>query len=293
MPISNGLSSLDESQTTIIDDSNNVNGVSVAETQKSIGVQVNAASTVYKKVYTKVKYKYWYKSWHKSWYKSWYKYHGKWKYKWKYTWKYKLKYKWKYKWVVTYKKVTTSSTTKSSSSSVSSSSTSSDSSTNTNTNSSNSSTSSSLTKYTKATTNCQSTSTTIKSKAKSITSGKTSSYAKAVAVYNYVRDKIGYSFYYNTKYGAKGTLSKKTGNCCDTAHLLVALTRASGIPARYVHGYCKFSSGSWYGHVWAEVYVNGKWYKADATSYRNSFGVVNNWNTATAKTYGKYASLPF
>ena len=285
MPISNGLSYLDESQTTIIDDSNNVNGVSVAETQKSIGVQVSAANTVYKKVYTKVKYKYWYKSW----YKSWYKYHGKWKYKWKYTWK----YKWKYKWVVTYKKVTTSSTTKSSSSSVSSSSKSSNSSTKTNTSSSDSSTSSSLTKYTKATINCQSTSTTIKSKAKSITSGKTSSYAKAVAVYNYVRDKIGYSFYYNTKYGAVGTLSKKTGNCVDTTHLLIALSRASGIPARYVHGYCKFSSGSSYGHVWAEVYVNGKWYKADATSYRNSFGVINNWKTSTAKIYGRYASLPF
>jgi transglutaminase-like putative cysteine protease len=284
LPISNGLSYLDESQTTIIGDSNNVNGVSVAETQKSIGVQVNAASTVYKKVYTKVKYKYWYKSW----YKSWYKYQGKWKYKWKYTWK----YTWKYKWVVTYKKVTTSSSTTSSSSSVSSSSTSSKSNT-TNSSNSNSSTSSSLTKYLKATTNCQSTSTTIKSKAKSITSGKTSSYAKAVAVYNYVRDKLGYSFYYNTKYGAVGTLSKKTGNCCDTAHLLVALSRASGLPARYVHGYCKFSSGSWYGHVWAEIYVNGKWYKADATSSKNSFGVVNNWKTSTATIYGKYASLPF
>ncbi|HEX3014335.1 MAG TPA: transglutaminase-like domain-containing protein [Methanobacterium sp.] len=280
MPISNGLNYLDESQATIISDSNNVNGVSVAETQKSMGVHVNAASSVYKKVYTKVKYKSWYKSWHKSWYK----YHGKWKYKWKYTWK----YTWKYKWVVTYKKVTTSSSTTSSSSKVSSSSTSSNSSTTTNTSSS-----SSLTKYLKATTNCQSTSTTIKSKAKSITSGKTSSYTKAVAVYTYVRDKIGYSFYYNTKYGAVGTLSKKTGNCCDTAHLLVALSRASGIPARYVHGYCKFSSGSWYGHVWAEVYVNGKWYKADATSYRNSFGVVNNWKTSTATIYGKYASLPF
>jgi transglutaminase-like putative cysteine protease len=283
LPISNGLSYLDESQTTVIGDSNGIGGVSVAETQKSIGVQVKAASYVYKKVYTKVKYKYWYKSWYKYWYKSWYKYHGKWKYKWKYTWKYKLKYKWKYKLVVTYKKVTTSS-----SSSVSSSSTSSNSSIKTNTNSS-----SSLKKYLKATTNCQSTSTTIKSKAKSITSGKTSSYAKAVAVYNYVRDKIGYSFYYNTKYGAVGTLSKKTGNCVDTTHLLISLSRASGIPARYVHGYCKFSSGNSYGHVWAEIYVNGKWYKADATSYRNSFGVVNNWKTSTAKIYGKYASLSF
>ena len=80
----------------------------------------------------------------------------------------------------------------------------------------------------------------------------------AVNLFNWVRDNIGYSFYYNTKYGAAGTLTHMTGNCCDTANLLVALARADGITARYVHGYCNFSSG-WYGHVWAQLYVNGKW----------------------------------
>ncbi|RAO78597.1 transglutaminase, partial [Methanothermobacter tenebrarum] len=37
----------------------------------------------------------------------------------------------------------------------------------------------------------------------------------------------------------------------------------------------------------------GKWYSADATSSRNSLGVINNWNTATGKILGTYASLPF
>ena len=83
-----------------------------------------------------------------------------------------------------------------------------------------------------------------------------------------------------------------TGNCCDTANLLVALARDDGITSRYVHGYCDFSSG-WYGHVWAQLYVNGKWYTADATSYANSLGVVKNWNTATATIYGVYNTLPF
>jgi transglutaminase-like putative cysteine protease len=130
--------------------------------------------------------------------------------------------------------------------------------------------------------------------AASLTKGKTTTYDKAVAIFNYVRDNIGYSFYYNTKYGAQGTLNKKTGNCCDTTHLLIALERAVGIPARYVHGYCQFkSSGNWYGHVWAQVYVNGKWYTADAISLRNNFGVINNWYTSTYKLYGTYASLPF
>jgi len=152
---------------------------------------------------------------------------------------------------------------------------------------------SSVQNYVQTTTNCQVTNSKIQTLAASITSGKSSAYDKAVAIFNWVRDKLGYSFYYNTKYGAVGTLTRMTGNCCDTAHLLIALERAAGIPARYAHGYCKFSSGNWYGHVWAQIYIEGKWYNADATSYRNTFGVIKNWNTKTAKIYSTYASLPF
>ena len=150
-----------------------------------------------------------------------------------------------------------------------------------------------LQQYLQATTNCQVTNSQIQALAKSITSGKTSTYDKAAAIFNWVRDNIGYSFYYNTKYGAVGTLNAKTGNCVDTAHLLIALERAAGIPARYEHVYAKFSSGNWYGHVIAQVWVNGKWYNADATSSSNTFGVINSWNTATATYYGTYATLPF
>lgn len=106
-------------------------------------------------------------------------------------------------------------------------------------------------------------------------------------------ETISYSFYYNTKYGASGTLKNRTGNCCDTANLMVALGRAAGIQARYLHGTCKFSSGTWYGHVWAQFYVNGKWVNADGTSSRNSLGVINNWNTATYTLHKIYQTLPF
>ncbi len=153
--------------------------------------------------------------------------------------------------------------------------------------------SSSLLQYLQATANCQVNNPSIKTLATKITAGKTSVYDQAVAIFNWVRYNLGYSFYYNTKYGAVGTLNAKTGNCVDTAHLLVALERAAGIPARYEHVYAKFSSGNWYGHVIAQVYVNGKWYNADATSYSNNFGVITNWNTATATYYRTYASLPF
>lgn len=150
-----------------------------------------------------------------------------------------------------------------------------------------------LVKYLKPTANCQSTNSKIKSLAASITKGKTSQLSKASAIFNWVRNNISYSFYYNTRKGALGTLSSRSANCADTAHIMVALERAAGIPARYNHGTCRFSSGHYYGHVWAQVYVNGKWYYADGTSSRNSFGVVKNWNTKNFTLHGIYASLPF
>ena len=147
--------------------------------------------------------------------------------------------------------------------------------------------------YLKPSAHCQSTNPKIKALAKSITKGSKSKLTSAVKIFNWVRNHINYAFYYNSKKGALGTLSSRSGNCADTANLMVALERAAGIPARYEHGYCKFSSGHWYGHVWAQVYVNGKWHYADGTSFRNSFGVIKNWNTKTFKLEGVYASLPF
>ncbi len=141
--------------------------------------------------------------------------------------------------------------------------------------------------------NCQSTDPKIVALAKSITKGSTSQYTSAVDIFNWVRDNINYSFYYNTQKGALGTLSSKSANCADTSHLMVALMRAAGIPARYEHINAQFSSGNWYGHVIAQVYVNGKWLIADGTSYRNSLGVVKNWNTSTFILEGVYRSLPF
>ena len=129
--------------------------------------------------------------------------------------------------------------------------------------------------------------------AKSLTANLTSDHDKAVKIFNWVRDNISYSFYYNTKYGASGTLQSRTGNCVDTTHLLIALARSVGIKARYVHGTCQFSSGTWYGHVWAQLFINGKWTVADAISYRNTLGVIKNWNTATYKLNGIYNTLPF
>ena len=135
--------------------------------------------------------------------------------------------------------------------------------------------------YLKATTHCQVGNSKIKSLVNSLTSGLTTDHAKALAIYNYVRDKISYSFYYDTRHGAVGTLDAKSGNCVDQSHLLVAMFRTAGLPARYVHGTCTFSSGSTYGHVWTQVLIGNTWTVADPTSTRNSLGTIVNWNTKT------------
>ena len=138
-----------------------------------------------------------------------------------------------------------------------------------------------LSKYLVATTNCQVDNSRIKAIVDSVTAGLTSVKDKAVAIYNYVRDYVSYEFYYDTKYSATGTLSAKKGNCVDQAHLVVAMLRTADIPARYVHGTCTFtSSGSTYGHVWAQVLVDDMWYVIDPTSSRNSFGKIVNWYTS-------------
>ena len=57
-----------------------------------------------------------------------------------------------------------------------------------------------------------------------------------VKIYNWVRNNIEFVPTYGSIQGAQMTLLTKQGNAFDTASLLIALLRASNIPARYVHG---------------------------------------------------------
>lgn len=120
----------------------------------------------------------------------------------------------------------------------------------------------------------------IKSLASSLTRGTSSQYNKGAKVFNWVKSHVRYKFYYNTKYGANGTLKYRAGNCADQAHLVVGLARSAGLQARYVHADAQFRSGHVYGHYWAQIKANGKWITADTTSKRNSFGAPRNWNSA-------------
>ncbi|MBZ9571012.1 transglutaminase-like domain-containing protein [Methanobrevibacter sp. TMH8] len=152
----------------------------------------------------------------------------------------------------------------------------------------------SLAKYLKSSKNCQSNSVYIKKMAKKITKGCNTKLAKAKAIYYWVRDNMDYTSYYNTRYGAKKAIANRKGNCVDLSHAIIALCRASKIPARYVHGRCKFVSGNWYGHVWVQIKVGKTWYVADASNNElNGFGVVNNWRSDKYYIHGRYSSLRF
>ena len=136
----------------------------------------------------------------------------------------------------------------------------------------------------------------IKKKAKELTKGLKTPMAKSIAIFRFVRDDIGYSFYTNSRKGAKGTFSSKSGNCCDKANLIVAMCRSVGVYARYSHAQgCKFKSGLYTGHVWAQVYdtYTQTWYTADATSFRNEVGNIKNWNTKSHYRDKNYVLIPF
>ncbi len=148
--------------------------------------------------------------------------------------------------------------------------------------------SSSFGQFMKPTANCPSTDSRIVSLANSLKGGNT--YDTMQKIFYHVRNNVSYRFYYNTSKGALGALSSKAANCCDQAHLLIALLRAAGIPAKYGHGSCRFASGNTYGHVFAYAYVNGKWLLVDPVSTANQ---VNSPSWRAVSTPKTYASLPF
>jgi transglutaminase-like putative cysteine protease len=118
----------------------------------------------------------------------------------------------------------------------------------------------------------------------------TSTYGAMYNLMNYLNDNIGYGYYYDTYYGAVGTWNNREGNCCDSAHLMIACARSLGVPGRYVHAYASFSSGLVTGHVWAEVLCGNEWWTADLVSDYNYLGYKTN---STLEVYGRYRELPF
>ena len=113
---------------------------------------------------------------------------------------------------------------------------------------------------------------------------------KAEAIFKYARDEWEWENYSNTKKGALGTINAKGGNCCDLTHATLAMCRAAGIPARYLHGQCYFSSGV-IGHVIPEIYVDGKWWICDPSNNNATFGTPT-WKGMETFN-GRYNELEF
>lgn len=74
---------------------------------------------------------------------------------------------------------------------------------------------------------------------------------------------------------AHETFIKRRGVCQDYAHLMIALCRSGGIPARYV---CGLMEGEGATHAWVEVHDGLCWYAFDPTN-----------DTAVATGYVKLA----
>ncbi len=62
---------------------------------------------------------------------------------------------------------------------------------------------------------------------------------------------------------ADALLLRNQGVCQDFSHLLIALLRLSGIPARYVAG---FIDGEGESHAWVEAFIDGYWRGFDPTN---------------------------
>ncbi|MBM3165867.1 MAG: transglutaminase domain-containing protein [Chloroflexi bacterium] len=114
-------------------------------------------------------------------------------------------------------------------------------------------------------------------KARALTAGKDNNVDKAISLFYFVRDEIKYNMYVHLDalehYRASTTLDRKEGFCIQKAVLLVALARASGIPARLHHADIRNHLASdkavevlrtnvFAYHGYTELYTGNKWAKA-------------------------------
>jgi transglutaminase-like putative cysteine protease len=110
--------------------------------------------------------------------------------------------------------------------------------------------------------------------AEQITRGKKTACEKVLAFYDYIGNNLVYS-YNGANWGAQAALGDMGADCTEFSSLLIALSRASGIPARYVEGLHYFDTQSEAlartEHAWLEVYLPEiGWTPLDPTLGRSS-----------------------
>lgn len=63
------------------------------------------------------------------------------------------------------------------------------------------------------------------------------------------------------------SFSAQQGVCQDHSHVLIAMAKALGVPARYVSGYLYVNNQSHLAsHAWAELYIDGQWQVFDVSN---------------------------
>jgi len=110
--------------------------------------------------------------------------------------------------------------------------------------------------------------------ASQLSQGKQTACQQVRAFYDYIGNKLVYS-YNRDNWGAQAALGPMGADCTEYASLLVALSRAQGIPARYFEGllYLEEATKSLarIEHAWADVNLPGiGWVALDPTLGRSS-----------------------
>lgn len=94
--------------------------------------------------------------------------------------------------------------------------------------------------------------------------GKKKNLEKAVCVMGLLYQSFSYETKTTDIYTTAGeALRQGRGVCQDYAHIMIAVLRCMGIPARYVTG---LMIGEGYTHAWVEVYTEEGWYGLDPTN---------------------------
>lgn len=104
----------------------------------------------------------------------------------------------------------------------------------------------------------------LKAKAMEIVGDETDAWAAACLLEHFVSRYITNSNFSTDFATAAEVFEKRSGDCTESGVLLTAFCRAAGIPARVASGHT-YVAGSFGGHMWTEVWINGKWYGLDGT----------------------------
>ena len=127
-------------------------------------------------------------------------------------------------------------------------------------------------------------------------------YSRVQAICNWVNRHVAFTpNSTNSMTSAADTVIERVGICRDFAHLMIALCRASNLPARFVTG-TDYGCPAGYGppdfHAYVEVYLANRWYIFDPTGLTIPMGLVrfgtgrDAADVAFATIFGSVSSLP-